>query len=332
MYEEILEKIKGSKSIWIFSHDKIDGDGIGCCIAMKDWILRQFPNMKIDMYSPQEPPSTFNFVIWNEKFLWAECIIDKDQYDLALVLDCATLERMWTFYENNKDFFDNTYIINIDHHVSNPLFGHINIVENEWPAACQVIYKIISNLNKSAISSKAATALLTGIMTDTINFTIKPTNIETFQVSKELMELWARRQDIYEKLYGNKNFCDIKMIWVLLNRLTRVEHKNTTCYYTYVSKEEVLEEGADVEKSEWYKGEVITIARQIKDTDFVLCLSTSEEENVTKISFRSKIFDVNKLASGCGGGWHKNASGARLDYAIKPEEIDEFIKGLIDKF
>gem|GEM_PF-2861949 len=79
--------------------------------------------------------------------------------------------------------------INIDHHISNIGFGEINVVEANKPSSCQVVYKIMKDINKKSISPSIATSLLTGIMMDTQNYSIKPTDKESFEITAELIEL-----------------------------------------------------------------------------------------------------------------------------------------------
>lgn len=334
MYENISEKIQESKKIAIFGHDRIDGDCICACISMKKWILKQYPNKNIDIYTPSEAPKLFDFIIGNEKIIyWKDNKIEKDDYDLAIFLDCGAIDRIWTTYKNNKEAIENMFKINIDHHISNIWFGNINVVEANRPSSCQIVYRIMKDINPKSISPNIATTLLTGIMMDTQNFSIKPTDKDSFFVSAELMGLGARRQDIHDKLFGSKNYNDIKMMWFLLNKTKSIKYKDITCYYTYTTIDEIEEQWADNKKSEWYKWNVITMINQIKDTDFVMNLTIDETENWTKISFRSKSnFDVNKVANWVWGGWHKGASGAKLDYAINPKDIETLIKWLIDKY
>ncbi len=334
MYTKISEKIQKTNKIIIFWHDKIDGDCIWACISMKNWILRQYPNKKIDIYTPSEVPSLFDFIVWNEKIIyWENNIIQEWDYDLAIFLDCGVIDRIWTTYYNNKEVIDNLFKINIDHHISNKWFWDINIVEPHRPSSCQIVYKVMKKINKKAISPSIATSLLTGIMMDTQNYSIKPTDKESFEITAELIELGARRADIYDKLFGSKKYNDIQMIWFLLNRVNCIKYWAYICYYSYITIAEIEKKWADSKKSESYKWEVVSMMNKIDNANFVIFLTIDQTENFTKISFRSKtFFDVNILANGAWGGGHKGSAGTKLDYAIEAENIEDFIKDLIEKY
>ena len=63
----------------------------------------------------------------------------------------------------------------------------------------------------------------------------------------------------------------------------------------------------------------------IKGADFGFVM-IEEEENILKISFRSKKdFDVSKVAEGLGGGGHKSAAGA----TIRNKDFDEAVKRVL---
>ena len=185
-------------------------------------------------------------------------------------------------------------------------------------------------INKNTISPSIATALLMWIMMDTQNFKIQTTDKEAFEISAELMELWARRNDIYEKLFNNKKYNDIKFLWLLLSRIKQGKYKDIIYYYTFSNTDEIEKHWVDIGNSEGYKRDLINTMNTIWDSNFVITLTIDTIENSTKLSFRSKTnFDVNKLANTINWWWHKWAAWAKLNYAINPENIKKLIENMI---
>lgn len=109
----------------ILTHETPDGDAIGSSLAMYN-ALKQI-GKNVDVIIP-ECPRNFNFLTgYNE--------IKKEgkitNYDLAITVDCATIERLngW------QDYFDRANAtINIDHHTKNGMFADYNYVNPASPA------------------------------------------------------------------------------------------------------------------------------------------------------------------------------------------------------
>ena len=63
----------------------------------------------------------------------------KDNYDLVIVTDCATLDRVG----QEEHYFENAkYTVNIDHHISNTNYANYNFVLGNSPACCEYLYNI----------------------------------------------------------------------------------------------------------------------------------------------------------------------------------------------
>lgn len=70
----------------------------------------------------------------------------------------------------------------IDHHISNPLFGDINIVDPKASSTCELMVHIIKILKLEAyMSPEAATFFYTGLQTDSnmyFNVNTRPETLE----------------------------------------------------------------------------------------------------------------------------------------------------------
>jgi len=255
---------------------------------------------------------------------------------LLIILDSANLERLGDLYENNKEKLDKTYKINIDHHISNDNFGDINIVDWQSPATAQIVYEILKVLDihpmaqmntlKSGIDDKVALYLLMGILTDTQNFMIPLATDKTLEVAANLIKLWADKQLLINNIFLNKKPQELKLQWLVLDRIKEFEKNGVRCYWSYYTQQDLEKLGLDPEDS-WVGRSLVSILNQISDTDFVCLWKLLDDE--TTVSFRSKSYDVNALASKLWGGGHKNAAGAKLDKKVSPEEIEKMLQELL---
>lgn len=61
--------------------------------------------------------------------------------DLVIILDCGNVERISADLSDYKGM-----IIDLDHHVSNENYGHINFVDSKAAATCELSYLLIKEI------------------------------------------------------------------------------------------------------------------------------------------------------------------------------------------
>lgn len=326
----ILEYIKSAKKIWVIWHDKIDGDSLWSTLAVSQWLKNKFKDKDIISYTNRKPSRVFDFLNYDINF-WEDLKIDED-IDLLIICDSANLERLWDLYINNKEKIENTDIINIDHHISNKEFWKINIVRWWWPATACVVYDILSTLDwnisnllnqtKSWFDEKVATYLLVWILTDTQNFTVPSADENTLIIASNLIKKWADKNHIVKNIFQSKKVEELQLEWIVLSRIKKIEKWDIVSYYSYYTEEDFTNLWLDVEDS-WLWRWLVSILNQIDDADFVSLWKISKDWN--SVSFRSKEFDVNKLAWKFGWWWHKNAAWAKIDEKLDINDIENKI-------
>ena len=153
------EKISAAQTVAIAGHVKPDGDCVGSCLAVCQYIRRYFPQKQVQVFL--EPiPRIFYFLQYAEDI--CEAAGEEDgRYDLFIALDCGDLQRLGkaaSLFENAAS------TLCIDHHVSNRSFAGENYVVPEASSTCELVYDL---LPKERITKEIAESLYTGIVTDT---------------------------------------------------------------------------------------------------------------------------------------------------------------------
>lgn len=328
-YLTMFDYIKSAKNIAVIWHDNIDWDSLWSTLAMQQWLRNKFPDKKITAYTSSKPWEIFSFL--NPEIRYWDGLILEENIDLFIILDSAKLERLWDLYENNKEKFEKTSIINIDHHISNKKFWTINIVDIE-PATAQVVYKIISvlenklnnlvNQTSEWFDEKVANYILMWILTDTKVFMIPTADEITLSIAADLIKKWADKTYLIDNLFQSKTVEQLKLEWIIFDRITVVKKDDITFCYSYYTTEDLEKLWLDSKDSALWKW-LVTNLITLKWMDFV-CLWRIKE-NETSLSFRSKQYDVNQLAWKFGWWWHKNASWAKIKEHIEPEDIKKRI-------
>ena len=111
------EQISKAKTIAITGHIHPDGDCIGSCLALKQYILDNYSGKKVDVYL-ESISTEFRFLSHAQEIITESK--DDESYDLFFVLDCGSEDRYEPFATMVRCA---KTLIGIDHHISNDGFG-----------------------------------------------------------------------------------------------------------------------------------------------------------------------------------------------------------------
>ncbi|UPA22156.1 bifunctional oligoribonuclease/PAP phosphatase NrnA [Candidatus Peribacteria bacterium] len=232
------------------------------------------------------------------------------KYDLIVIVDTADLALLGSLYTDHIDLFSEVPILNIDHHISNTQFGHLQLIDPTAASATEVLYSWFMQVPqwKEKITPDLATLLLTGLITDTRSFQNPNTTPRSLEVAAELLEKGARQQEIIQHIYKTKPLSTLKIWGRALNRI-QIDPASRIVWSS-VSKEDLAEMDASSKETQGILDELIST---IPDAD-VYVLFTEMEEGGLKASMRSSAaIDCSQLAGRTfGGGGHARASGFRV--------------------
>ena len=142
-------------SVAISGHIRPDGDCVGSCLAMYNYIKTYYPNVRVDLYL--DPiPEVFLFLEGSGEIKTERT--EDISYDLFISQDCGDKERLGT---SLKYFESASHTINIDHHISNTGFGEYNYVMPKASSASELIFNL---LPKEKITKAIAECIYTGIV------------------------------------------------------------------------------------------------------------------------------------------------------------------------
>lgn len=304
--KEIKEKIEQSDSIVIVGHVNPDGDTVGAGLALLLGLKKKYPDKKIDFVLQDNVPKNIAFLKGCDKIKKIEDIIAPN-YNLAIFVDSATTERVGKVMELIGDIFK----INIDHHISNPRYGDINVVK-DISSTSEIMYSLLKDLDIE-ISLEMGEALYLGLVNDTGNFAHSNVTDKTFLVASELMKLGVNNNKIVNDFFKTKSYERMKVLGKALSEMVFVEEKKLM--YFYLSDKALKELNAVKDDTEGIVEELINYA----GSEVSLFLR-EEESGKIKGSLRSKHdIDVNRIAGIFDGGGHIKAAGFTTE--LSPQEI-----------
>ncbi len=298
--KEFMNKIQAADTIAILGHIRPDGDCVGSCLGLYNYISDNMPDKIVRVYL--EP------IMDKFKFLkGADLIVntpDDLSYDLAVSLDCGDTDRHGEFsciFANARD------TICLDHHRSNKGFGNYFYCDPDASSCCEVLCRF---LDMEKVSFDAAESLYLGIIHDTGVLKYPSTSEETMKCAGKLISKGVRTQYIIDETFYKVTYRQNRLTGQAL--LNAKLHLNDKVISTCVTKEMFEEFQAT-------KDDTDGIVDKIRVTDGVevAIFVYQLEEAVYKFSLRSVSYvDVSKIAVAFGGGGHIRAAGfeARGDY------------------
>ena len=198
---------------------------------------------------------------------------------------------------------DASFDIGIDHHITNEKFARINLVDPGAVATCAILADLIPQLGVE-IDQDIASALLSGIISDSIGFRTSNTNIHALDLASKLMRAGADLYSLYNKALINRPFTAAKYWGFALARM----QKKDGLVWTSLTLE-------DREKSGYKLNDDADLTNLLSSIEEgrISILFVEQSANKSKISWRSVPgVDVSVLASEFNGGGHPAAAGAEL--------------------
>lgn len=317
--------LKNSEKILLINHRRMDGDAYGS-LAGFYYMLQKFWNYKVIATNDEITPESFQFLDENQIFDTDIALADFAP-ELIISFDVASLEQLGNVYKNNTSLFQNTTWVNIDHHISNNLFGNINIVDTDASSTCEIVWDIIKDFElEKYMDEKIATFLLTGIITDTNSFFNTNSSPKSLQSASEIMKFQPRHQDIIIHLFKKKPYQRLKLWGHILENLKDI--KGGKIVWNSVPQSLFIQTKTTDKDISGLIDEFLTTLDGLE----VWFLLYELPDKKIKWSFRSKtdLVDLNIFCSKWWWWWHARASWFVVEgkniYEVEQEVIYELQK------
>ncbi len=319
---KLKNELSSSKNIVIVPHKNPDGDAVGSVTALYDYLVQL--GHKVSMISPNDFPLFLKWIKYSDLFLNYEqdqTTADKLLYDADLIfnLDHNAFHRAGSMEKVLGDV--NANFVMIDHHQQPDDFATYTYSDTSMSSTCEMIYHFLEMMDDTEMITPAmATAMYTGILTDTGSFKYKSTTSTTLRVAAHLVDKGANSEKINRKIYDVNTPSRMKLLGVALNNLVILEQYRTA-YITLSQKE--------LDDNNFRKGDTegfVNYALSLDGIVFAQIFIEKASESIIKTSLRSKgDFDVNKMArENWDGGGHQNAAGGKSELTME-ETVNKLI-------
>lgn len=313
--EAALQFIKDHDDFLVVAHVQPDGDAISSTLII-GWLLRKW-GKTFTMMNNNCPPGRLGFLSNSEDIVIYEQLgHDADRtYSAIICVDCADYERIgkvvdWVHSDAN--------ILNIDHHPTNNRYGSVALIREDAAATAEILFDMLSYA-QIELDIEVATAMYTGLLTDTGGFRYSNTSSHVMQVAAQLLNYGVQGSQIADRLLEQMSLAQMLLIKRGLSRLAFTEDHRVS--WLFITPQDMMDTGALNEDLEG----LVNYPRNIEGVDVGILFKQLEDERV-KVSLRSnEKADVSAIAQHFGGGGHVRAAGCTI-YKPLHEAIKEVIE------
>lgn len=314
MIENFEKLLTEAKTIAIAGHVRPDGDAVGSCMAVYNYLIKYYPTCQVSVFL-ETIPRTFLFMNGTDKIIDPKTSDENLSFDLFIVLDCGDAGRLGDAY---KYFESAKKTICIDHHLSNKAFAQYNYVVPDASSTCELVY---NQLIEARIDKTIAECLYTGIIHDTGVFQYTCCVESTMKIAGKLMSMGIDYSGICDRTFYAKTAVQNKaMGYVLLNAVSYLDGQVVAGVLTL---EKMNEFGACPRHLDG----IVQQLRCTTGVEVAVFLYETEPGEFKGSTRATRDVDLVEICSKFGGGGHKKAAGFSVTtsdpWSVVEKVVDE---------
>ncbi len=288
----ISDEILRRQRFLLTSHARPDGDSIGSQLAMAFALEALGKDVRIVNADPA-PDHYQDFPGMERIEIASQVAAD---VDAVIVMECSDLSR------TGVAGLEPHFLINIDHHAGNRLYGAVNWHDESAAACGEMVFDVIREL-AVPLSFEIATHIYLAILTDTGSFHHSNITPRTFDICRQSVEAGVNPAAMARRVFDSNSFGKLKLIGALLDSMQLADEGRLAVLY--MDDVMLATCGCTNNDTEGLINLPLT-AREIQAVVFFKVGPTGD----VRVSMRSKYdVDVRSVAGQFGGGGHKNAAG-----------------------
>lgn len=307
--QSFKQLIKRSDKIVVTCHIRPDGDAIGSCLGW--YFLLRALEKDVTVVVPDRPPTSLAFLPGSKDIVintlhTAYCQRLLEEADLVLMCDFNSPSRQGDLGKNVIE--SPAKHVLIDHHKRPDVKCDLMFSEPEMSSTCELSFRLMAALGLyKIINLECATALLTGLITDTQNFTVNCDNPETYEIMIKLLEKGVDKKLIIDEAVKSTSYQALKLKSFAISDRLEIYEKHRCSLITLSS--------SDLARYNYQKGDtegLVNIPLNIRG--MVYSVFMREDEDCIKVSMRSRLnFPVDRICLELfNGGGHQMAAGGEF--------------------
>ena len=289
---QIREEILRRQRFLLTSHARPDGDSIGSQLAMAFALDALGKSVRIVNADPA--PDHYQDFPGMERIEIASHV--SADVDAVIVMECSDLSRA------GVSGLEGEFLINIDHHAGNRLYGALNWHDESAAACGEMVFDVIRELGVP-LTLEIATHVYLAILTDTGSFHHSNITPRTFDICRQTVEAGVNPAAMARRVFDSNSFGKLKLIGALLDSMELADEGRLAILYM----DDTMLSACGCTNNDT-EG-LINLPLTAREIQAVIFFKVGPNGGV-RVSMRSKYdVDVRAVAGRFGGGGHKNAAG-----------------------
>ena len=292
---QIRDEIIRRQRFLLTSHARPDGDSIGSQLAMAFALDALGKQVRIVNADPA--PEHYQDFPGMDRIEIASSA--SAEVDAVIVMECSDLSRA------GVAGLDGHFVINIDHHAGNRMYGAVNWHDVSAAACGEMVFDLIRELGVP-LSGEIATHIYLAILTDTGSFHYANITPKTFDICRRLVEAGVNPGAMARRVFDQNSFGKLRLIGALLDSMELLDEGRLAVLYM----DDAMLDACNCTHNDT-EG-LINLPLTAREIQAVVFFKVGPGGEV-RVSMRSKYdVDVRAIAARHGGGGHKNAAGFKL--------------------
>ncbi len=301
---DVVRALLGAQRITTICHENPDADTLGAALAVA--VAMERLGKRAEVVSGDPVPPFLAFLPGVERVRRAPEL----EPDVAVVLDAGDLARTGSVARDHADWLSRARIVNIDHHVSNPGFGDVVLIDSTAAATCEMVALLLPELGVG-LDEELATFLMAGIVQDTHTFAHPNATPRTLRVSADLVQAGARLSAINRAVYADKPFNVLQLWGLMLADLA--ERRDGQIVHAAMTLAMLEQTGCDPSAAEGF----VDLLGSTRDADINVLFKQAEPGRV-RVSVRTtEQADAVAITRQFGGGGHPRAAGCTVEEPLE---------------
>lgn len=286
--------LAAAQSVYIACHIIPDGDAIGSLLGLGGALRRL--GKQCTMACADPVPFRFDFLPGVQEIVSHPPTAE----EVIVAVDSSDIERLGSLYD--EAIFRSRPVINIDHHVTNTRFGTVNLVRLV-PSTAEIVYALMRRLGVP-LDKDIASALLTGLVTDTRCFRTGNVTTKQLRIAMALMGAGASLTDITELVFNRKPVSTI-CVWGQALAKTRTRRG---VIWTEIDQGMLRKCRASPNEGNG----LVSFLASAKGVDVAIVFREKDDGRIEASMRAGPGWDISRVALKLGGGGHPRAAGCAI--------------------
>lgn len=301
--------IDDSNRIILTCHVHPDGDAIGSTLGL--WHVLRKLGKDVAVVVPDQLPKSLRFLPGAEEIaIYTRhdpyCTRLVESSDLIICCDFNQPSRQ----DHLAPLIESANVpkILLDHHESPDMDVEVMFSYPKMSSTCELAFRLIAALGLyEDLSEQGATCILTGIITDTQNFTVNCPDPEIYEILISLLEKGADKQKIIDECIKACSYDSLKLKAYALSEKLEYFPEHKSCLITLTQDE--------LKRFNYEKGDTEGLVNEpLNIRGVIYSIFMREDTDQIKVSARSKNkFPVSYICKDLfNGGGHLQAAGGEF--------------------